>query len=83
MSRDRRIDVKLHVLVAAVTAAERNEPMPTTAEILQNVGGAPNSVAMAVVDLERRGIVKRLHKPRTRMRLLICATGAATAEAVA
>jgi len=74
------LDVKLRVLVAAVTAAERGEPMPTTAELLEQIGGAPNGIAMAVSALERKGLVKRLNQQGNRMRLMICATGAATAE---
>ena len=70
-----------HVLVAAVTAAERGEPMPTTAELAERIGCAPHEIAMAVTALERAGILKRLSRPGTRRRLLVVQTGAATAAA--
>ena len=77
------LNTKLHVLVAAVTAAERGEPMPRTDELAGRIGCAPHGVAMAVSHLERQGILKRLHapgRPFARRRLMVVATGAATAE---
>ena len=80
-ARARALDTKLRILVAAVTAAERKEPMPSTSELVAEIGCVRHAVPMAVNDLEKRGILRRLHGAGDRMRLMICATGAATAEA--
>lgn len=73
------LDVKLHVLVAAVTAAERKLPMPSTADLVEQIGGTAHGISMAVAGLERKGILARLDNGGRR-RVLIRATGAATAE---
>lgn len=70
-----------HVLVAAVTAAERGEPMPSTAELARRIGCVAHGVAMAVARLEDAGVLKRLHEVGGRRRLLIVQTGRATAIA--
>jgi DNA-binding MarR family transcriptional regulator len=77
---DRRaLNTPLHVLVAAVTAAERGEQMPPTADLADAIGCAPHGVAMAVKRLEAAGVVRRLSDKGSRRRLLIVRTGAATA----
>jgi len=82
MTKRGRLAVKLHVLVAAVTAAERKDPMPTTAELSKTIGCAPHGISMAVSDLETRGLIRRLNAKDSggRLRLMICSTGSATAE---
>lgn len=74
----------LHVLVAAVTAAERKRPMPTTEALAAEIGCVRHGVSMALAYLERVGVIKRLNGPeaRGRVRVMICATGAATGEHV-
>lgn len=72
-------NVREHVLVAAVTAAERGEQMPTTATLAAEIGCQPHGITMAVISLEKRGAIKRINDGGRR-RLLICRTGAATAE---
>jgi hypothetical protein len=74
---DRALRANLHVLVAAVTAAERGEPMPPNTELHARIGGAPNGPAMALLHLERAGIIERHGRGRTR-RVVIKATGAST-----
>lgn len=74
-----RLHTRAHVLVAAVTAAERGEPMPPTSELAAEIGCAPHGVAMAIAHLEAAGVVKRLSESHSRRRLLIVKTGAATA----
>jgi DNA-binding MarR family transcriptional regulator len=69
----------LHVLVAAVTAAERGEPMRSTHDLADEIGCVAHGIAMAVLRLERAGVVRRIQK-NGRRRLLIVRTGAATAE---
>lgn len=71
----------LHVLVAAVTAAERGEPMPTHAQLAEDIGCVPHNVTMALAGLERRGVLQRVPAPGGRKRVLIARTGAMTAEA--
>mgnify|MGYP000349515324 CR=1 FL=1 len=71
---------KLKVLVAAVTAAERGEPMPTVAELKDRIGCVEHGVSMALLDLERRGVIERIGTRGGRLRVLIKDTGAATAE---
>ena len=70
----------LHVLVAAVTAAERGQPMPGTDELAASIGCVPHGVAMAVARLEKAGVLKRLNGRGKARRLLVVRTGAATAE---
>lgn len=70
----------LHVLVAAVTAAERDEPMPSQAELAAQIGCVPHGVAMAMGRLERAGVLKRVGDAGKK-RVLVVRTGAMTAEA--
>lgn len=73
-------NVPFHVLVAAVTAAERREPMPSTTELAEAIGCVPHGITMAVKRLERAGVLKRINDGGRR-RLMVVRTGAATAEA--
>lgn len=69
----------LHVLVAAVTAAERREPMPSNSCLAEQIGCARHGVTMAVAGLEKRGLLRRIGIDGKR-RILVVKTGAATAE---
>lgn len=73
-------DVKLHVLVAAVTCAERGQPLPLLADMARAIGCPRHNVSMALTDLERRGVVLRLSARGRRARLRILATGKETAH---
>lgn len=79
-SQQGKHNAPLHVLVAAVTAAERNEPMPTRAELAADIGCVEHGVTMALAGLERRGVLQRVGGPG-RKRVLVVKTGAMTAEA--
>jgi DNA-binding MarR family transcriptional regulator len=70
----------LHVLVAAVTAAERRQPMPSNSALAAEIGCARHGVTMAVAGLERRGVLRRIGDGGKR-RIMVVKTGAATAEA--
>ena len=72
--------IKEHVLVAAVTAAERGDLMPATTDLAERLKCRPQDVSMAMLHLERKGLVKRLGQPGFRQRVLVVSTGAATAE---
>ena len=73
-------NVPLHVLVEVVTAAERGEPLPSTADLAAQIGGVEHGIAMAIARLERAGVVRRLNTRGKARRLLVVRTGAATAE---
>jgi DNA-binding MarR family transcriptional regulator len=72
----------LHVLVAAVTAAERDEPMPKRDDLASEIGCAPAAVSMALASLEGRGVIERIGgaKPGRPPRVRVVRTGAATKE---
>jgi len=70
----------LHVLVAAVTAAERGLAMPTAVALAEQIGCVSHGVTMAFASLERRGVLRRIGRIG-RKRILIVGTGAMTAEA--
>ena len=80
MSDRYRHNTPFHVLVAAVTAAERGDPMPSTDDLAAQIGCVPHGVAMAVARLEKAGVLKRVNA-KGRRRLVIVRTGAATAVA--
>lgn len=72
-----RHNAPLHVLVAAVTAAERGLPMPRRADLAAEIGCVEHGVTMAMASLERRGVLRRIGD-----RVRIERTGATTAPAV-
>jgi DNA-binding MarR family transcriptional regulator len=72
----------LHVLVAAVTAAERGEAMPTAVALAQRIGCVSHGVTMAFARLERAGVLQRIGG-NGRKRILVVGTGAMTAAAEA
>jgi hypothetical protein len=69
-----RHNTPLHVLVAVVTAAERGLPMPRRADLAAEIGCVEHNVSMAMLSLERRGVLRRVGD-----RVLVTRTGAATA----
>lgn len=74
------LNTPFHILVAAVTAAERGDPMPLSADLAVEIGCKEHGVAMAVARLEKAGVLKSLGVKGQRRRLLVVKTGAATAE---
>lgn len=69
-----------HVLIAAVTAAERGDAMPTVTDMAGQIGCRTQNISMAMLHLERKGLIRRLGSPGRRQRVLVVPTGAATAE---
>lgn len=72
----------LHVLVAAVTAAERNQAMPAREALASDIGCAPHQVSASLASLERRGIIERVGgaKPGRPPRVRIVRTDVTTKE---
>lgn len=79
-TRRRGRAIKEQVLVAAVTAAERGDLMPSTSSLATKLACRSQDISMALLALERKGLVKRLGRPGLPQRVLVISTGAATAE---
>lgn len=73
-------NISLRLLVAAVTAAERGEPMPSTAELMAALKCGSSSIGMGFARLERAEVLRNVASGKGRRRVLVVGTGALTAE---
>ena len=73
-------NISLRLLILAVTAAERGEPMPSTAELMAALQCGSSSIGMGFARLERAGVLRNVAAGKGRRRILVVSTGACTAE---